>query len=191
MSATFPPLAEVLAFTTKVHGYFDEDEITALYERACEVPRDGCIVEIGVYCGRSASVLMQVARETGAIVCLFDPLVWMGDKAEPQLAELMNKFRDVRNGFFKLSSVDAASTVGSPIDLIHIDGDHQEDGVQRDCENWLPKLKSGGVACFHDYGRKKPDGEDVFPGIRAMVDQYTAGWQDLGVVNTLAMRRKP
>lgn len=194
MNATFPPLAEVLAYTTNVSGYFDPDEIEALYKYACEVPADGVIVEIGVYCGRSSSVLLQAAQASGALVELIDPWVWMGDDAKALFYKtvLRDFARTTRFNVHEMSSQDAAERLSiSAIGLLHIDGDHQEDGVRHDCENWLPRLKSGGVACFHDYARKGADGvEEVFPGIRAAVDQYTAGWEDLGVVNTLAMRRK-
>jgi predicted O-methyltransferase YrrM len=37
-----------------------------------------------------------------------------------------------------------------PVDLIVIDGDHSESGVQDDWNNWNCFVKPGGVAIFHD-----------------------------------------
>ena len=37
------------------------------------------------------------------------------------------------------------------IDLVFIDGDHSYDGARRDIIAWLPKVRSGGWLCGHDY----------------------------------------
>lgn len=36
------------------------------------------------------------------------------------------------------------------IDFLHIDGDHREASAVSDVENWLPKVKTGGIICFDD-----------------------------------------
>jgi predicted O-methyltransferase YrrM len=38
-----------------------------------------------------------------------------------------------------------------PIDLLFIDGDHSETGLQRDIDGWLKFIKPGGYVLFHDY----------------------------------------
>ena len=42
-------------------------------------------------------------------------------------------------------------------DLIFIDGDHRYSQVKRDIENYLPKLRFGGVICGHDYDSREYD----------------------------------
>lgn len=37
------------------------------------------------------------------------------------------------------------------IDMLLIDGDHHYEVVHADIENWLPRIKKGGVVIFHDY----------------------------------------
>lgn len=37
-------------------------------------------------------------------------------------------------------------------DLVYIDGDHSKEAIERDIENYLPKIKKGGWIAGHDYG---------------------------------------
>lgn len=125
---------------------------------------------------------MAAARLTGAEVVLVDS--W-----ESVLIDNMAKVQKLADRFdghvtiINAKSVDAAHLVSGPIGLIHIDANHYDDNPGNDCEAWLPKLVSGGVVCFHDYGS--------FPAVTAAVDKHTAGWEDLGVWDSLAIRRKP
>jgi hypothetical protein len=49
-------------------------------------------------------------------------------------------------------SVEAARTFkDGQFDLVFIDADHSEDQVRADIEAWLPKVKSGGILCGHDF----------------------------------------
>ena len=43
-----------------------------------------------------------------------------------------------------------ASALGE-VDVLYVDGDHGQRGVEADCEMWLPRVKS--VVAFHDWGR--------------------------------------
>jgi hypothetical protein len=49
-----------------------------------------------------------------------------------------------------MTSEEAAASIGRPIELLFIDGDHSYDGVRRDAELWLPRLMEGGIVMFHD-----------------------------------------
>ena len=181
-----PTIDEVLKFTEQVGGYYRRESIIALYHEACRVPPEGLMVEIGVYGGRSASVLLQVARATGALVVLMDPWVWMEGTGAPEFKKTIANFGDVQYMVWKHSSVKAAPYLGDPIDLLHIDGDHQLDGVVKDCELWLPKVKPGGSVCFHDYGNPG------LPGVKEAVDKCLPhGWERVGVYDTLLVVRKP
>lgn len=37
-------------------------------------------------------------------------------------------------------------------DLVYIDGDHAKEAIERDIDNYLPKVKKGGWIAGHDYG---------------------------------------
>jgi len=51
------------------------------------------------------------------------------------------------------------------VDLVFLDADHSEDGVLRDLEAWLPKLRPGGIIAGHDYGARH------HPGVKPAVDR--------------------
>lgn len=51
------------------------------------------------------------------------------------------------------------------IDFVFIDGDHSYEGVKKDIELWLPKIKKTGFISGHDYGHER------LPGVKKAVDQ--------------------
>lgn len=50
---------EIIAFSKTVPGYYDEDELRRLLALTRSLPPTATIVEIGVECGRSASIYLQ------------------------------------------------------------------------------------------------------------------------------------
>jgi hypothetical protein len=41
------------------------------------------------------------------------------------------------------------------IDVVYIDGNHTLPFVIQDLQAWVPKVRSGGMVCGHDYGRRR------------------------------------
>jgi len=172
---------DVWEYMTPIRGYFGRTNTEKLYEYAMQSP--GVIAEIGIEQGRSASVLMFAARHTGAEVLLVD---YWKENVEAVSDRFCADFPDVKLSFCQFPSVEAAKLVSpdTEFSLIHIDADHCGDAPEKDCIAWLPKVKAGGIACFHDYGGN-------FEAVKPAVDKHTAGWEDLGVWDGLAIRRKP
>jgi hypothetical protein len=173
---------EAFAFTDTIAGHFSRTNAEKLWEYASVC--HGLMVEVGVLDGRSASLLLQAAETTGATVYLVDCWKWMKNHAVYTM-QVVDVFPEVKKAILYMYSHDAVNHISHPISLLHIDGNHEEVGITMDCQLWLPRLAPYGVACFHDYG--SPD----FPGIKRAVDHFTTGWEDLGVWETLAIRRKP
>lgn len=75
---------------------------------------------------------------------------------------------------------------GEDIDLLFIDGDHTEQGLQRDIDGWLRFVKPGGLVLFHDYRSKS------WSAITEVVDRNMRpfGWTEILVVDTLVAFRK-
>lgn len=176
---------EAIAFSDRVGGHYRIEELEALYRAAMSCRAGGHIAEIGVWGGRSASILLQAARHVGFHVDLIDPLIWMEGEAEPELTKTLQCFFGVDYNFWKMHSSDAAMRIVGSLDMIHIDGNHQLDGVMTDCGLWLEKLAQGGLACFHDYGNPG------LPDVKVAVDKYVSDWEHVGLTKTLLVMRKP
>jgi hypothetical protein len=167
-------------------GSFTRWSAEKLYEYALKA--DGLMVEVGVDQGRSASVMLHAAMKTGASVILVDSWksVLIDNYAKVQdmlLDRFMNK---VNAKIYHMESREAADLIQGELSLVHIDADHWGEAPDLDCRLWLPKLKRGGVALFHDYGVPSMNCT-----VTEAVDEHCATWEDLGVWDSLAIRRKP
>jgi predicted O-methyltransferase YrrM len=179
------PFEEVWDYIKDVPGSFTRINAEKLYECALESP--GIMAEIGVDQGRSASVLAFAARRTRAKLILVDS--WrsvLRENFQKVHDRMVADFVDVSWVIHNFPSVEAALMVSNGLSLIHIDGDHWGAGPEEDCVAWLPKLKPGGIACFHDY--RVPTMGDA---VDLAVDKHTTGWEDFGVWEGLGIRRKP
>ena len=176
---------EVWEYTSTVPGWFGEEESRALFAQANAIKR-GNFVEIGCWAGKSSSILLQVAAAADVYVNLIDPFVWLEGDSWPAFQKyIIEKFPADLYSLHKMESREAFRYMPHTIDLLHIDGDHTRRGITADCVLYLPLLRSGGVVCVHDYTNP------AYPDIVTALDEYTSGWEDLGVYNTLAIRRKP
>lgn len=172
------------------------NERLRLTEVALEnVPPGGTIVEIGVYAGSSLSCLLQVARLKAARIFCVDPFLYNGAEAEMHLRTVLCQFPDVNWRFYPTRSETARNcllqdgSLGSDFDLIHIDGDHLD--CARDCALWLPYLKPGGIAAFHDV---IPDQRSSIYQVYLDVEKHTGKWPTLFWAkdeNCQCIRRKP
>ena len=180
------PFQEVWEYIKDITGSFTRTNAEKLYEVALQA--DGVMVEVGVDQGRSASVLLFAARQTGASLLLVDSwpsvLIHNMGRVSDRLAD---DFLDISCQIAHGLSVEVAPIVKSELSLVHIDANHYGEGPEEDCVAWLPKLRSGGFACFHDYGT----GNEAFKAVDVAVDKHCAGWEDLGAWEGLGIRRKP
>lgn len=167
-----------------VDGWFSAENAKALYEHA--MMSKVAMVEVGVYRGRSSTMLLGAAQELKTVpVYLIDNWIWAPgrpvDEAGSQEASAYLQSLWPCH-ILKMDSAAAASQVLA-FDFIHIDGLHDQGYPELDCNVWLPRLQPGGIACFHDYG--------YFQEVTEAVDKHTASWENLGLYDSLAIRRKP
>ena len=117
------------------------------------------LVELGTDRGESYFCFCQSAAEnrTGTRCVAVD--TWQGDLHaggydETTYEEVAKHNRENYDGFSTLlrSTFDAAlnNFPDASIDLLHLDGLHTEEAVRHDLENWLPKLRPGGILLMHD-----------------------------------------
>jgi len=169
------------------------EEAGVLFEQTSNLPRDSLIVEIGSYEGGSTAILASVADERGQRLLCVDPLVPFGNGGIPVTEKTLEAFKrnildvykNVTWAGYGVTSVEAAKDVDEEIDFIFIDGNHEYESVLEDCKAWLPKLKPGHCAAFHDFNHP------IITSVRQAVDEYCVGWAEVGGARSTKVLRKP
>lgn len=122
-------------------GWFTDLDCQRLYDAAVNAPL-GNFCEIGVYQGRSATVLHQADPERE--LWLFDAMVDCAVKPEswPHGPRVHHVLRGVEP--------DDAKRIGN-IAVLHIDGNHTTTGVLHDLNCLGPSVVVGGRIVLHDW----------------------------------------
>lgn len=194
---------EIIGIAHRAKSLMHREELVWLCRLADLAPL-GTGVEIGVYCGASliAWSLMRTGR--GASIGVdnwsyqdeyVDRFIIKGKEHNglriPNLKAVCSenlKVAQVEAVLLDGDSAQLADQVSGELAFILIDGDHTSPAIDKDIAAWTPKLMSGGVAAFHDYGRRK-NGCRVTQAVDSW--QTAAHWHFLGVVDTMAGYRKP
>jgi predicted O-methyltransferase YrrM len=157
------------------------DEDLALLRAAAEGAR--VAVEIGVYEGASALVLLE-ALPAAAELHLIDPFGrhpdalpagWGATEAASRRTVARARRRlgsgaPAVHWHIALSQDVAADWSGPAPDLVFIDGDHSQEGCERDWHDWSALLAPGGAIVLHDARAGCPSGRGL-PGPTAVVDR--------------------
>ncbi len=132
-------------------------------------PRE--IVELGVHYGDSYFTFCQACEELELDTQLYGIDHWQGDEQAGLYGEEVfetvssynEEFYPGKSTLLRMDFEEALQRFeDGSVDLLHIDGRHEYESVKKDFENWLPKLKKGGLILIHDilveredYGVKK------------------------------------
>jgi predicted O-methyltransferase YrrM len=128
---------------------------TEAEHRALERYARGCrsLVEIGVAEGASAIALRTSMNPKGTLY-LVDPFHLSRVPMLNFLRRAAKRAVTVKGGpkivWIKAFSHDAARGWDRPIDFLLVDGDHQEEAVEQDWNDWTPHMVENGVVVFHD-----------------------------------------
>jgi hypothetical protein len=111
------------------------------------------VVEIGVAEGASAAGLREAMNPHGTLY-LIDPFHLSRVPALnfPRRAahRAVNSAGAARVVWIESFSQEAVRGWKQPIDFLLIDGDHREEAVERDWQEWPPFVTDDGVVAFHD-----------------------------------------
>ena len=169
-AAAAPDLAELVRRTQKLQGWCPLEKAEALARLVVEA-RPACIVEIGVYGGRSAVPMALAARTYGGTVHGVDP--WshaaalegdVGDENREWWGklDLEGIYRGFLDGIRTFGVQDTlrvhrmTDTAALPtfadgsIGLLHVDGNHSAEVSMRYVEQWGPKIAPGGYLVMDD-----------------------------------------
>ncbi len=181
---------EIIAIARQAKSLMHREELVWLCELARQAP-DGVGVEIGVYCGASLIAWSLMRRKRGAAIGIDD---WsfggmtahktgIKEECERNL-EMAHVTAQLLDG----ASVEMAKQAPNDLAFVFIDGDHRSPAIDNDIAAWTPKIRSGGIVAFHDYGRRKGG-----CNVTATVDAWRAAqqWQLIGKTETTIGFRRP
>ncbi len=142
----FAPVKELIK---DVPGWLSDEEGEALYELARACTGKGVIVEIGSWKGKSTICLGLGSRAgNGVRIFAVDP---HADYRHGEFKENIERagIADLVTPVKGLSQ-QMADGFDEPIELIFVDGSHEEELVREDFDKWVPKVVEGGIVAFHD-----------------------------------------
>jgi predicted O-methyltransferase YrrM len=180
-----------------------EEDARVLLDAAGDARR---VVEIGVYEGASALVLIE-ALASDAELHLIDPFGTHPDAlpsgwgasewaTRQTVASALRRRGEAAPGvsWHAALSHEVAARWAGEVDLVFIDGDHSEAGCELDWSAWHPFVARGGRVVFHDARAGEPHGRGL-PGPTALVarrfrGEGTPGWRIVAEADrTVAVQR--
>lgn len=115
------------------------------YEILKRLPRHGRVAEVGVDRGDFSLCILETAMPTELVLIDID--------TDRIVAENREKLE--ASGITQIIQGDSSAKIAEledgSMDWIYIDGDHKYDGVKKDIEAALPKVKMNGLLAFNDY----------------------------------------
>jgi predicted O-methyltransferase YrrM len=191
-------------------GFMPPDEAEALYDAAWAMAPDGVILEVGTYCGKSATWLGAAAGTRGGRVVTVDhhrgseenQAGW--EHHDPTLVDPRTGLMDTLP-FFRATmheagledvvtaivgrSTTVASVWSTPLAMLFIDGGHAEEHAQNDYSGWAKFVEPQGVLAIHDVFEDPKDGGQAPYHVyqRAVAD----GFIEVRRVGSLRILRRP
>jgi predicted O-methyltransferase YrrM len=191
-------------------GFMPPAEAEALWDAAYAMAKQGVILEIGTYCGKSATWLGAAAALRGGKVVTIDhhrgseenQAGWEHHDAslvdpETGLMDTLPFFRKTMHAAKLEDTVTAiigrSTTVASlwalPLAMLFIDGGHAEEHAQADYNGWAKFVVPQGVLAIHDVFPDPADGGQAPYHVyqRAITD----GFIEVRKVGSLRVLRRP
>ena len=161
-----------------------DDEGLALYEAALRAGTEPAVaptvlLEVGSWCGKSATYLGAAAEATSSVLVSVDhhhgseenQEGWdyfereLVDPSDGRLNTLPYFQRQIADAGLERSvtgivghSVDVAAWWRTPLSFLFIDGGHGEEPAWADWNGWTPHLALGGTLAIHDVFENPEDG---------------------------------
>lgn len=140
-------------------GWMSYEEQLFLYNLGKRFSK-GKIAEIGSYKGKSTVAIASGCKD-GTVYAID---TWEGSQDPRDDTSWLYKTHDVFSEFQK--NIEAFGNIvpiqmdgckasesfpDNTFDAVFIDAEHTKEAVIKDIQSWLPKIKSGGIICGHDY----------------------------------------
>ena len=148
----------------KIDGWLSESEARFLYKTAARLEGRGVIVEIGSWKGKSTVCLAKGLKPTLNVkIFSIDPHIGSAEHQPPGCQKIWT-FDTFQDNVLKFNVADkvvpiidysnkVAETWSRPIELLFIDGAHDEPSVEQDFSLFFPYIVNGGWVVMHRYNR--------------------------------------
>jgi hypothetical protein len=170
-------LQTTLATAETIDGWSTRRELEWLFQTARSLPSGGIWVELGVWKGRSFFTVAMGLRHGSKLIAVdsFTPEVtslpfvpsrgWVRDHFQAVLTCVQRLREDLEIEVLSLDTAAAGGLVSkNSVDVVYFDADHSKQGLARDFDAWIPKVKRDGLLSGHDYSIG-------FPGVIEIVDE--------------------
>ncbi len=193
-----------------IKGFLHPEEASCLYELARRASILGPCLEIGSYCGKTASCLGRGCRETGGILFSIDHHRG-SEEQQPQEAYFDQELLDASSGlidtlpFFRrtIQLLELEDTVvpivaksavvarkwSTPLGLVLIDGGHTFEAAVADYCCWSPHVIPGGYLLIHDIFDSPEQGGQA-PRLIYRLALESGLFVELPLVQTLGILRR-
>lgn len=210
--AAAPPMpARQRAVADAAKGFLPPAEADALYDAAWTMAPLGPLLEVGTYCGKSATFLGAAAQQRGGIVFTVDHhrgseenqpgWEWHDpDLVDPAVGAMdtLPFFRRTMHAAGLEDTVVAvvghsravAAVWGTPLALLFIDGGHAVEHCVADYAGWSPHVAADGLLAIHDVFPDPADGGTA-PYEHIYLPALRDGFVEIRHVGSLRVLRKP
>jgi predicted O-methyltransferase YrrM len=192
-------------------GFLPPAEADALYDAAWTMAPLGPLLEVGTYCGKSATFLGAAAQQRGGIVFTVDHhrgseenqpgWEWHDpDLVDPAVGAMdtLPFFRRTMHAAGLEDTVVAvvghsravAAVWGTPLALLFIDGGHAVEHCVADYAGWSPHVAADGLLAIHDVFPDPADGGTA-PYEHIYLPALRDGFVEIRHVGSLRVLRKP
>lgn len=176
-------------FHWNIEGWITEEQ-TQLYKKMVSTaPEEAHFVEIGCWKGKS-TVFMAVEIVNSGKTIKFDAIdTFKGSEEHHNFDSIINDtlqqeflsniapVKHIVTPVIGDSSLLASNYKDGSIDFLFIDGDHSFEGVVKDIQAWLPKMKEGGVIAGDDFLMEEfPGVTEAVTSCLSDVNQYGQIW---------------
>ena len=206
------PLPDAFRRTAEAaKGFLPADEAAALYDAAWAMAPAGLLLEVGTYCGKSATYLGAAALQRGGQVVTVDHHRGSEENQpgwewhDPELVDpavgVMDTLPFFRHTMHAAGLEDVVTAIvgrsttvsawwSTPLAMLFIDGGHAAEHCIADYKGWSPHVMPGGVLAIHDVFPDPADGGQA-PYEHIYLPAVRDGFVEVRHVGSLRVLRQP
>ncbi len=171
---------DTLAKMSEVHGTFAVAEVEAMIKTVKTLKKNPVAVVLGSGPG-TATIAMLAARPDIKVFSI-DIDVARTELLHAKQWGYVDRLTQIQGNSYLVP------WNNPQVDLLFVDACHAYSCVKRDNAAWLPRLKDGGIAWYHDYG----ENDGMWLQVKAAVDEDLSGQEKiLNVCSSIAFRWNP